>query len=116
MVFAVALGGMFGLASMLEARHWKRVKWLDAPAPAPAPDPAEATARPMILRMAAGKSYLPIHAAPSPAVLAFAFAAAVLTGVLFGVAPAWIAASAASHCLRPIRPAQTDTRTPTISR
>jgi exosortase len=52
-VFAVALGGMFGLASIWEGKHWKRVKWLEAPVPAPTPDAAEATARPMLLRMAA---------------------------------------------------------------
>ena len=48
----------------------------------------------MILHLAAGKSYLPIHAAPSPAVLAFAFAVSLVTGVLFGVAPAWMTAQA----------------------
>jgi predicted permease len=48
----------------------------------------------MILHLAAGKSYLPIHATPSPAVLAFAFAASLITGVLFGVAPAWMTAQA----------------------
>jgi predicted permease len=48
----------------------------------------------LILRLAAGKSYLPIHAAPSPAVLAFAFAVSLITGVLFGVAPAWMTAQA----------------------
>jgi predicted permease len=36
---------------------------------------------------------MPIHAAPSAAVLAFAFGLSILTGVLFGVAPAWIVAS-----------------------
>ena len=37
---------------------------------------------------------LPIHASPSPTVLAFACGVSLLTGVLFGVAPAWIAAQA----------------------
>src|SRR5215471_11887204 len=35
---------------------------------------------------------LPIHASPSPVVLGFACGLSLLTGVLFGVAPAWIAA------------------------
>lgn len=37
---------------------------------------------------------LPIHTSPSPAVLGFACGLSLLTGALFGVAPAWIAAQA----------------------
>jgi macrolide transport system ATP-binding/permease protein len=37
---------------------------------------------------------LPIHASPSPAVLGFACGLSLVTGVLFGVAPAWLAAQA----------------------
>lgn len=33
---------------------------------------------------------LPIHASPSPVVLCFAFGLSLLTGLVFGVAPAWI--------------------------
>ena len=35
---------------------------------------------------------MPIHAAPSPLVIGFAFALSLVTGVLFGIAPAWLAA------------------------
>jgi len=38
--------------------------------------------------------FLPISAAPSAVVLLFAFALALLTGVLFGAAPAWLATQA----------------------
>jgi predicted permease len=48
----------------------------------------------LLLHLVAGKSYLPIDATPSLAVLAFAFAASLVTGVLFGTAPAWMTAHA----------------------
>ena len=49
----------------------------------------------MLLLMAfPGDQNVPIHASPSLEVIGFAFALSVVTGVLFGVAPAWITASA----------------------
>ena len=47
----------------------------------------------MLLALAfPGADSIPIHASPSPEVLAFAFGVSLLTGILFGAAPAWIAA------------------------
>ncbi|HTX40917.1 MAG TPA: ABC transporter permease, partial [Acidobacteriaceae bacterium] len=48
----------------------------------------------LLLDAVAGKSYLPIDAAPSPEVLAFAFGVSLVTGMLFGAAPAWMTAHA----------------------
>jgi predicted permease len=49
----------------------------------------------MLLVMAfPGDENVPIHASPSLEVIGFAFALSLVTGVLFGVAPAWIAANA----------------------
>ncbi|MGA3373533.1 MAG: ABC transporter permease [Terracidiphilus sp.] len=49
----------------------------------------------MLLMLAfPGADNLPIQASPSLTVIAFAFGLSLVTGVLFGVAPAWIAAGA----------------------
>ncbi|HEX6774028.1 MAG TPA: ABC transporter permease [Acidobacteriaceae bacterium] len=53
---------------------------------------AYAGARALLLLAFPGAESLPIHAEPSLAVLGFAFGLSLVTGVLFGVAPAWIAA------------------------
>ena len=41
-----------------------------------------------------GAQNVPIHASPSLEVIGFSFALSLITGILFGVAPAWIAAQA----------------------
>jgi len=49
----------------------------------------------MLLAMAfPGAQNIPIDASPSGAVLVFAFGISLLTGILFGVAPAWITSNA----------------------
>ena len=47
----------------------------------------------LILILAFGNEYVPIHATPSLPVLAFACGAALLSALLFGSAPAWITAN-----------------------
>ena len=55
---------------------------------------AYAGTRMLLLLAFPGAQEVPIAAAPSLAVMGFAFGLSLVTGVLFGVAPAWIAAKA----------------------
>ena len=55
---------------------------------------AYAGTRMLLLMAFPGDKNVPIHANPSLEVIGFAFALSVVTGILFGVAPAWITASA----------------------
>jgi predicted permease len=48
----------------------------------------------MILHLAFRTDYVPINAVPSLPVFAFAFAVSLLTGIVFGIAPAWMTAKA----------------------
>jgi predicted permease len=52
---------------------------------------AIATARLLVALAFAGATFLPIETHPSPLVLGFSFALALLTGLVFGAAPAWFA-------------------------
>jgi predicted permease len=49
------------------------------------------TARLLLALAFAGAAFLPIETMPSPMVLAFAFGLALVTGIVFGAAPAWFA-------------------------
>jgi predicted permease len=49
----------------------------------------------LILHLAFQNTYVAIHASPSLPVLTFTFGVSIITGILFGVAPAWITANAA---------------------
>ncbi|MDE3178986.1 MAG: ABC transporter permease, partial [Acidobacteriota bacterium] len=51
-------------------------------------------ARAILLVAFRGAHYVPISAAPSLAILGFAFALSLVTGVIFGVAPAWTSSRA----------------------
>ncbi len=52
---------------------------------------AAVTARLLLALAFHGARFLPISVQPSPLVLAFAFGLALLTGIVFGTAPAWFA-------------------------
>jgi predicted permease len=56
----------------------------------------------MMLRLAFPHAeFSPIHATPSPQVLGFAFGVSLLTGLVFGMAPAWVTSHAEpAHALR----------------
>ena len=49
------------------------------------------TARLLVTLAFAGVSFVPINTYPEPLVLGFAFALALVTGIVFGAAPAWFA-------------------------
>jgi predicted permease len=55
---------------------------------------AYAGARTLLLLAFPGAQNMPIEATPSVEVIGFALAISILTGILFGVAPAWISAQA----------------------
>ena len=55
---------------------------------------AYAGTRMLLLLAFPGAQSIPIDAKPSPEVIGFAFALSLLTGILFGMAPAWISAQA----------------------
>jgi predicted permease len=63
-------------------------------------------ARMLLMLAFPGAQDVPIHASPSLAVIVFACGLSLVTGVLFGVAPAWIAAQA-----KPADALRTGTRT-----
>jgi macrolide transport system ATP-binding/permease protein len=63
-------------------------------------------ARMLLLLAFPGAQNIPIEARPSLQVIGFAFALSMLTGILFGVAPAWISAQA-----RPVDAVRTGART-----
>lgn len=67
---------------------------------------AYAGTRALLLLAFPGADNVPIHATPSLAVMAFALGLSLLTGVLFGVAPAWIAAKT-----QPVDALRSSTRT-----
>ncbi len=58
---------------------------------------AYAGTRMLLLLAFPGATSVPIEASPSLVVIGFAFAISMITGILFGVAPAWIAAQAESR-------------------
>src|SRR5204862_7407105 len=52
---------------------------------------ATAAARLLLSLAFSVSTFLPISTLPSPLVLAFAFGVSVLTGIIFGTVPAWLA-------------------------
>ena len=60
----------------------------------------------MLLRLAfPGEANVPIHAAPSLEVIGFSFGLSLVTGILVGIAPAWISAQA--HPVEALRSSRT---------
>jgi len=67
---------------------------------------AYAGARMLLMLAFPGAQDVPIEASPSPIVIGFGFGLSLVTGILFGVAPAWMAAQA-----NPVEALRSGTRT-----
>ena len=71
-----------------------------------------ATTRGILLLAFPDAQYVPIYTAPSPAVLGFAFAISLLTGLIFSAGPAWM--SARTEAANPMRGAGRSASDPSL--
>ena len=72
-------------------RRWSRACCSPSPAGSPASSSPLAAARLLLALAFAARTFLPIDTRPSPMVLASRSALALVTGIVFGAAPAWFA-------------------------
>ena len=72
-------------------RRWSRACCCRSSAESPACSFRDAAARLLLGLAFRGAQFLPISTRPSLLVLAFAFSVALVTGIIFGAAPAWFA-------------------------